>query len=81
MSDSAFIDRKIKFHIEPKSSIALKLLRNNLGQLLASQFRGIPLDKKQTQWNDLAMMVLGKIKIKDPAEKEESVTVIVNRAL
>ncbi|KAI0785954.1 P-loop containing nucleoside triphosphate hydrolase protein [Abortiporus biennis] len=81
MSDIVLIDRKIKFRVEPKSSIALKFLRNQLGQLLASQFRGVNLDETQKQWDELATMVLGKVKIKDPMEREESVTVVVNRVL
>ncbi|GLB36275.1 putative P-loop containing nucleoside triphosphate hydrolase protein [Lyophyllum shimeji] len=62
ISDSAFIDRKIKFRIPPKSNIALKFLRSQLGSLLAHQFRGKTLSESQLLWNELAMMVLGKIK-------------------
>jgi len=62
-SDSAFIDRKIKFHIPPKSNIALKFLRSRLGSLLAQQFRGKPLTESQILWKEVAMMVLGKAKV------------------
>ncbi|KDQ63609.1 hypothetical protein JAAARDRAFT_119632 [Jaapia argillacea MUCL 33604] len=62
ISDSAFIDRKIKFRIPPKSNIALKWLRTQLGSLLAAQFRGRPIVESQVYWNELAMMILGKVK-------------------
>jgi ATP-dependent RNA helicase DHX29 len=66
MSNSAFIDRnKIKFRIDPKSNVALKELRSRLGSLLAHQYRGKPLIESQILWNDLAMLVLGKIKVED----------------
>lgn len=63
ISDSAFIDRKIKFQIPPKSNVALKLLRNQLGSLLAHQFRGKTLSESQILWNELSLMVLGKVKV------------------
>ncbi|KAG5654781.1 hypothetical protein H0H81_003789 [Sphagnurus paluster] len=62
ISDSASIDRKIKFHISPKSNIALKFLRTQLGSLLAHQFRGKGLTTEQIPWNEIALMVLGKVK-------------------
>ncbi|KAG6820381.1 hypothetical protein H0H93_001352 [Arthromyces matolae] len=63
ISDSAFIDRKVKFTLPPKSSIALKLLRNRLWAILAHQFRGKTLTETQVLWRDIAMLVLGKIKV------------------
>lgn len=68
ISDSAFIDRKIKFRIPPKSNVALRILRNQLGSLLANLFRGKVSNESQILWHELALMVLGKIKLKDPAE-------------
>lgn len=65
ISDSAFIDRKIKFRIPSKSNIALKFLRGQLGSLLAHQFRGKILTESQILWNDISLMVLGKIKVED----------------
>lgn len=65
ISDSAFIDRKIKFRISSKSNIALKFLRGQLGSLLAHQFRGKILTESQILWNDISLMVLGKIKVED----------------
>ena len=81
MSNTASIDRKIKFRIEPKSSIALKYLRMQLGQSLATQYRCKPLTETQVNWNDLAMMILGKVDIKESEEKREVTTLVVNRPL
>ncbi|KAF5377628.1 hypothetical protein D9615_005290 [Tricholomella constricta] len=63
ISDSAFIDRKIKFRISPKSNIALKFLRTQLGSLLAHQFRGKTLTESQILWNEISLMALGKVKL------------------
>ncbi|KAG5648099.1 hypothetical protein DXG03_007134 [Asterophora parasitica] len=63
ISDSAFIDRKIKFRISPKVNIALKFLRTQLASLLAHQFRGKILTESQILWNEKALMVLGKVKV------------------
>ncbi|CAL1696117.1 unnamed protein product [Somion occarium] len=79
MADTVLIDRKVKFRIEPKASVALKFLRNQLGQLLATQFRAKPLTESQVLWSEMAMKVLGKVKPKDPDAKQETVTVVVNR--
>lgn len=73
------IDRKIKFQVEPETAVALKFLRNEIGQLLAAQYRGQPLIESQVSWNEIAMMVLGKVKIKDPEEREETITLVVHR--
>ncbi|KAI0068404.1 P-loop containing nucleoside triphosphate hydrolase protein [Artomyces pyxidatus] len=80
MSDSAFIDRKIKFHIPAKTNLALKYLRNQLAIVLASQLRGKPLVESQVVWMDLALGVLGKIKQDTDAKKQQSTirTVVVH---
>ncbi|EGN98639.1 hypothetical protein SERLA73DRAFT_107710 [Serpula lacrymans var. lacrymans S7.3] len=62
ISDSASVDRKIRFHIPPKSNVALKLLRNHLSDILARQLRGKPLTECQKSWYELALIVLGKMK-------------------
>lgn len=74
-----FVDRKIRFRLSPKSGVALKILRNQLSTLLSVQLRGDPLILSQLQWYELAMMVLGKIKPKNPDENQENITVVVNR--
>ncbi|KAJ7597184.1 P-loop containing nucleoside triphosphate hydrolase protein [Mycena floridula] len=65
ISDTVFIDRKVKFQIGPKSNIALKYLRSQIATMLANQFRGKPLLESQVLWNELAWTVLGKMKVDD----------------
>ncbi|EMD41750.1 hypothetical protein CERSUDRAFT_110326 [Gelatoporia subvermispora B] len=79
LSDYISIDRKIRFRVMPKASIALKLLRSNIGSLLSTQLRGKPLTETQLLWNELAMMVLGKVKIQQPVEQQDSLTLVINR--
>jgi len=76
ISNSAFIDRKVKFYISPKSNVALKILRNHLGSILAQQFRGKYLSESQSLWFEMALMVLGKTKI-EAAEGEEHLSMVV----
>ncbi|RPD63094.1 P-loop containing nucleoside triphosphate hydrolase protein [Lentinus tigrinus ALCF2SS1-6] len=80
MADSASIDRKVRFRIPPKASIALKHLRNNLSTILAAQFRTRPLTESQMRWNEIAMMILGKVKLEGPPQLQDGVTLVVNRA-
>jgi len=76
ISNSTFIDRnKIKFHISPKSNIALKILRSHLGVILAQLFRGKVLNEVQTQWFELALMVLGKVKV-EPTEEQKGTVIL-----
>jgi ATP-dependent RNA helicase DHX29 len=63
VSSSAFIDRKIKFRIPGRLNVALKYLRHHLATILANRIRGTPLTESQLLWNELAMSVLGKIKL------------------
>ncbi|THH20831.1 hypothetical protein EW146_g599 [Bondarzewia mesenterica] len=63
ISDAASIDRKVKFHIPPKTNLALKHLRVQLNALLASQLRGKPLTESQVLWMEVAMAVMGKYKL------------------
>ena len=79
ISNTVIIDRKLKFQVDAKTGVALKRLRNEVGQLLASQYRGQALVETQVNWNDIAMLVLGKVKQKDPDEKEETITLVVHR--
>jgi len=65
VSNSASIDRKIKFRVSPKANIALKSLRNQLGSLLALQFRGKLLTESQILWNETALAVLGKERVEE----------------
>jgi ATP-dependent RNA helicase DHX29 len=72
ISNSAFIDRKIRFQIPTKSNIALKLLRGQTAGLLATRFRIKPLTQAQLTWNEVALTVLGKLKI-DSREEQDGV--------
>ncbi|KAI1797739.1 P-loop containing nucleoside triphosphate hydrolase protein [Ganoderma leucocontextum] len=78
MADSVGIDRKVRFHISPKASIALKLLRNNLSSILSAQFRTRPLSESQVRWNEIAMMILGKVKPEGPPQLQDGVTLVIN---
>jgi ATP-dependent RNA helicase DHX29 len=62
ISNSAFIDRKIKYRIPSRVNVALKYLRHHLAAILANRIRGMPLSESQLLWNELAMSVLGKTK-------------------
>ncbi|KAI0374315.1 P-loop containing nucleoside triphosphate hydrolase protein [Pilatotrama ljubarskyi] len=78
MADTASIDRKVRFRIQPKASIALKLLRNNLGSILATQFRLRPLTESQLRWDEIATMILGKVKPEAPPQLQDGVTLVIN---
>jgi len=41
----------------------LKYLRHHLATITANQIRGKPLSESQVLWNELAMAVLGKVKL------------------
>jgi len=79
MADSVIVDRKVRFRVDPKTSIALKYLRDNIGTTLASRFRGDQLGTAQISWQDIAMMVLGRVKPKFEDKKPEFMTLVVNR--
>lgn len=65
-TDIATIDRnKVRFNILPKSNVALKYLRTNMANVLASQFRGRALDQIQSRWKDSGMSVLARLRHKD----------------
>lgn len=75
------VDRKIRYRLEPKTNVALKFLRNQLGSLLAAQFRGKPLIESQAAWNDIALAILGKVKPpkEEPETKQDVITLVLNR--
>ncbi len=75
ISDSFSIDRKIKFRVAPKTNIALKHLRTQLATVLSQQLRGKALNESQILWNEMALLVLGKLKVED--ENEVSISIIV----
>ncbi|CAK5264969.1 unnamed protein product [Mycena citricolor] len=59
-ANSIFIDRKIKFHVSPRDTVALKHLRTNIASILAQQFRSGPLSESQVLWNEVVSAALGK---------------------
>ncbi len=67
------IDRKTRFRVSPKTNIALKFLRSQLADVLGSQLRGKVLTESRILWNELGMVVLGKIPVDE--EKEPSMTI------
>ncbi|KAK7058857.1 hypothetical protein VNI00_001481 [Paramarasmius palmivorus] len=69
ISNTAIIDRKIRFQLSPKDIVAVKALRSQLASLFAYQFRGKVLTESHILWNDLAFSILGKLK----TEGEKSV--------
>lgn len=80
MADSVLLDRKVRFRLDGKAGIALKYLRSRIGSMLASQFRG---DRSSTSsdWEDVAIMLLGKLKPQAEERKPETVTLVVNRVI
>ena len=57
------MDRKIKFQFAPKTVVALKYLREQVASIMATWMRSKPLSAEQEKWNELAMMVLRKVKV------------------
>jgi ATP-dependent RNA helicase DHX29 len=64
ITDTASIDRKIRFCVSPKTNIALKILREQLSNVLAQQYQGKPLNQAQETWKELGLLALSKTKIK-----------------
>ena len=52
----------------PKVNLALKHLRAQIASLHVAQLRSSPLTETQAQWKELAVMILGKLRIVDPDE-------------
>lgn len=71
-----YIDKKIKFRLSPKTGVALKLLRSQISALLSAQMRIKPLSETQLPWNELAIMILGKLKPEEPGRQLESITLV-----
>ncbi|KAJ3558034.1 hypothetical protein NM688_g1149 [Phlebia brevispora] len=79
-SNSVLVDRKIRYRLEPKTNVALKYLRNQLGLLLAAQFRGESLANSQVPWHDIAITILSKVKPpQEPESKSHTLTLVLNR--
>lgn len=65
------LDRTVRYHIHPRTAIALKTLRQRLSTLLATSMRGKALDERASKWFNLAMRCIGLF----PEEEEVSIGV------
>jgi len=63
-SHTISVDRKIRFYLSPRAGLALKLLREQLGNLLAHQYQGKSLGGIQNSWKDVGLLALGRVKVK-----------------
>ena len=75
------MDKKVRFSIGPKASVALKYLRRQLATTLAAHFSGKPVSGPDAVWEDTAMAILGKIKPEEEEKKQETLKLVVNRVL
>lgn len=81
LADSVFLDRKIRYSVSPKASVALKYLRREMASTLAMHFSGKPVTGSDAVWEDTAMAMLGKVKPEDSEKKAEKITLVANRVL
>ena len=70
IADTASIDRKIRFCVAPKTNVALKILREQLSNVLAQQYQGKALTQVQEAWKELGLLALSKAKIKSSMTDE-----------
>ncbi|KAG8844850.1 hypothetical protein FRB96_002810 [Tulasnella sp. 330] len=66
VAESASVDRKIEYRFPPKTSLALKILREQLVAIVALRMRGKVLDESQVEWFELALQILKRVKILSP---------------
>nr|XP_019011047.1 DEAH box polypeptide 36 [Kwoniella pini CBS 10737]OCF49828.1 DEAH box polypeptide 36 [Kwoniella pini CBS 10737] len=57
-ASSLHIDRKIRYHVSPKSAIAIKLLREQFALAMSTRLRGKKLTEIQEKWFELGMKSL-----------------------
>ena len=74
------VDRKVRFSVGPKASVALKYLRKQLATTLSTHFSGKPVSGPDAVWEDTAMAILGKMKPEEE-KKPEKLKLVVNRVL
>ncbi|KAH0838412.1 P-loop containing nucleoside triphosphate hydrolase protein [Lanmaoa asiatica] len=77
MSDTAIVDRKVKYRLTPRANVAMKILRTQLSSILAQQFRGKPLTESQIQWHKLAMAALGSAQQEAEIEQSASTKMVI----
>ena len=78
IADTASIDRKIRFCVAPKTNVALKILREQLSNVLAQQYQGKALTRAQEAWKELGLLALSKTKIKEDRDNSNDVVVHTN---
>ena len=75
VADTAPIDRKIRFCVAPKTNVALKILREQLSNVLAQQYQGKILTQEQEVWKELGLLAWSKTKIKQERDNFNDVAV------
>ena len=78
IADTASIDRKIRFCVAPKTNIALKVLREQLSNVLAQQYQGKVLTEAQEAWKELGLLALSKTKIKQDRNDSNDIVAHTN---
>ena len=78
IADTASIDRKIRFCVSPKTNVALKILREQLSNVLAQQYQGKILTQAQEVWKNIGLLALSKAKIKQERENFNDIVVHTN---
>ncbi|GJE85993.1 HrpA-like RNA helicase [Phanerochaete sordida] len=78
---SVFLDRKVRYNIGHKASVALKYLRREMASTLAMHFSSKPVTGSDAIWEETAMAMLGKVKPEDAEKKIEKITLVTNRVL
>ncbi|WVR06931.1 hypothetical protein IAU60_003967 [Kwoniella sp. DSM 27419] len=57
-ASSLYLDRKIRYHVVPKTAIAIKLLREQFAQVMAVRLRGKKPTDEQERWFELGLKCL-----------------------
>ncbi|KAI0307778.1 P-loop containing nucleoside triphosphate hydrolase protein [Multifurca ochricompacta] len=70
VSDTASVDRKIKFRIPAKANLALKYLRNQLAIALGERLGNQPSTGLQEKWMEMALIVLGKLRLEQDRNEQ-----------
>ncbi|KAI6044950.1 P-loop containing nucleoside triphosphate hydrolase protein [Pisolithus marmoratus] len=76
MSDSAIVDRKIRYRLTPKANVAIKILRRQFHSILSRRFHGKPLTVFQSRWYELVIAALSGIEQERRNDGEGSIKVI-----
>jgi ATP-dependent RNA helicase DHX29 len=55
------LDRNVKYHVHPRTAIALKALRQRMTGIMNATMRGKALDEDSAKWFNLAIKCLGSL--------------------